>query len=249
MASNQKVALVIGASSGVGKETARALISKGLRVVGVARNAEGLLALKADLGENLETFAGDASRPETAERLLREFRPDLVVLAGGITPRMGRLDELTWEDFTEAWNVDLKAAFHFVQGALRLPLASGSTVALLSSGAAINGSHLSGGYAGAKRMQWMMADYAQKVSDSKQLGIRFLAVLPKQLIEGTKIAAIASTTYGALQGISSAAYMKQFDVPLTSEKVADAVVNGFTGAFAPGVTAIGVTGTGAEPLA
>jgi NAD(P)-dependent dehydrogenase (short-subunit alcohol dehydrogenase family) len=249
MASNQKVALVTGASSGVGKETARALISKGLRVVGVARNAERLRALKSELGENLETFQGDASLPETAERLLRELRPDLVVLAGGITPRMGRLDELSWSDFSETWNVDLKASFHFVKGALTLPLVSGSTVALLSSGAAINGSHLSGGYAGAKRMQWMMADYAQKVSDERKLGIRFLAVLPKQLIEGTKIAALASTTYGALQGISSAAYMKRFDVPLDAEKVADVIVNGFSGALAPGVTAFGVTGTGAEPLA
>lgn len=248
MASNQKVAVVTGASSGVGKATARALISQGLRVTGVARNEGGLRALKGELGENLETFAGDASRPETAERLLRELRPDLVVLAHGITPRMGRIDEFSWEDFSETWNADLKAAFHFVKGALTLPLVPESSVALLSSGAAINGSYLSGGYAGAKRMMCLMADYAQKVSDAKNLGIRFLAVLPKQLIEGTKIAATASSVYGATQGISSEAYMKRFDVPLDAEKVAATIVNGFSGVFAPGVTAIGVTGTGAEPM-
>jgi hypothetical protein len=41
-------------------------------------------------------------------------------------------------------------------------------------------------------MQWLLAGYAQKIADAKKLGIRFLAVLPKQLIEGTAIAALAS---------------------------------------------------------
>jgi hypothetical protein len=162
---------------------------------------------------------------------------------------MGALDELTWEEFTGAWNSDLKAAFHFVTLALKLPLRPGSSVVNVSSGAAINGSYLSGGYAGAKRMQWLLADYAQKRSDAKQLGIRFLAVLPKQLIEGTKIAATASSTYGATQGISGAEYMKRFDVPLDADKVAAAILRGSAGGFPAGVTAIGVTGNGAEPLA
>jgi NAD(P)-dependent dehydrogenase (short-subunit alcohol dehydrogenase family) len=223
------------------------LISEGARVTGVARKAEGLVALKAELGENFEAFSGDASEPATAERLLRELVPDLVVLAGGVTPRMGAVDELTWDEFTEAWNSDLKAAFHFVKLALKLPLRPGSTVVSVSSGAAINGSYLSGGYAGAKRMQWLLADYAQKRSDAKQLGIRFLAVLPKQLIEGTKIAATASSTYGATQGISGAEYMKRFDVPLVTEKVAAAILS--SSGFPAGVTALGVTGSAVEPLA
>jgi NAD(P)-dependent dehydrogenase (short-subunit alcohol dehydrogenase family) len=204
--------------------------------------------LKSELGENFEAFSGDVSEPGTAERLLGDLRPDLVVLAAGVTPRMGALDELSWEDFTDTWNTDLKAAFHFVKLALKLPLRPGSCVVNVSSGAAINGSHLSGGYAGAKRMQWLLADYAQKRSDAKGLGIRFLAVLPKQLIEGTKIAATASSTYGATQGISGAEYMKRFDIPLDADKVAAAILRGSSGAFPAGVTAIGVTGSGAEPL-
>ena len=190
----------------------------------------------------------DAADPTLAGRVLRELKPDLVVLAAGVTPRMAGVDEFDWESFSEAWNSDLKASFFFIQQALTLPLAPGSAVVLVSSGAAIAGSWLSGGYAGAKRMQWWLADYAQKVSDAKKLGIRTLAVLPKQLIEGTTIAARASATYGAINGTTAEAYMKRFDVPLDVDKVAAAILSALRGDVQAGVNAIAVTGAGIEPL-
>lgn len=244
-----KTAVITGASSGVGRATAKALVSEGVRVAAVARGAQRLADLRSELGEALEAFPGDASEPAVAERLIGELRPELVVLAAGIRPHMAPLDEQSWEGFSETWNSDLKAAFHFVKSAIKLPLRPGSTVVLVSSGAAINGSHLSGGYAGAKRMQWLLAGYAQKLSDTRKLGIRFLAVLPKQLIEGTTIAASASAAYGGWQGISAADFMKQFETPLDADKVSAAIVAGLRGEVASGVTAIGVTGRGFESLA
>src|SRR5262249_58072952 len=100
----------------------------------------------------------------------------------------------------------------------------GSAVIVVSSGAAINGSHLSGGYAGAKRMQWLLAGYAQTHADAKKLGIRFLAVLPTQLIEGTKISVLASSSYAAWQGITPQEYLRRFVVPLDAQRVAAPVV-------------------------
>jgi NAD(P)-dependent dehydrogenase (short-subunit alcohol dehydrogenase family) len=243
-----KRALVTGGSSGVGKATVKALISEGVRVTAVARGRERLRALEAEVPDGLTTLAADASDPALADRLLRELQPDLVVLAAGITPRMGTVDELDWESFSETWNTDLQASFHFIKHALMLPLLPGSTVVAVSSGAAIDGSPLSGGYAGAKRMQWLLAGYAQKVSDARKLGIRTLAVLPKQLIEGTTIAARAAATYGAWNGISAEAFMKRFDVPLDAAKVASAIVTALGGGVPAGVNAIAVTGAGIEPL-
>ena len=52
------------------------------------------------------------------------------------------------------------AGLYWMQAALKTPLKSGSRVLVGSSGAAQNGSPLSGGYAGAKRMLWLMAKYA-----------------------------------------------------------------------------------------
>src|SRR6185436_19377666 len=148
MASLQgKVAVVVGASSGVGKETARLLVSEGARVTAVARGAEGLRRLRAELGGDVQTLAADAADPATAERLLRELQPDLVVLTAGLMPHMAPVDEQSWEAFSAPWNVDLQSAFHFIKGAIALPLRPGSAVVVVSSGAAVHGSHLSGGYA------------------------------------------------------------------------------------------------------
>lgn len=244
-----KTAAVIGASFGVGKAVAKALLAKGTRVTAVARGTEGLAALRAELGQSLETLQADATLADTAPRVLGDLRPDFVVLTAGVRPHMGSVDELPWETFSEAWNADTQAAFRVVQAALRLPLRPGSVIVVVSSGAAINGSYLTGGYAGAKRMQWLLTDYAQKLSDAKQLGIRFLAVLPKQLIEGTAIATLGSEGYGKALGIGSTEYLKRFDVPLDCDKVAAAIVAGLQGELDPSLTAVAVTGTGIEPLA
>jgi NAD(P)-dependent dehydrogenase (short-subunit alcohol dehydrogenase family) len=242
-----KKALVLGASSGVGKATAKRLVSEGAEVVAIARGAEKLEALRAET-PGLTTVQADASDPAAAERLLRELRPDLVVHAGGTRPRMGPLDEQTWESFSEPWNSDTKAAFHVVKAVLSLPLSPGSSVVLVSSGAAINGSHLSGGYAGAKRMQWLLAGYAQQLSDARKLGLRFVAVLPKQLIEGTQIASAASAAYGGWTGVSGAEFMKRFAVPLDVDKVALAIVGALRGEPPQAVSAVAVTGSGVETL-
>jgi NAD(P)-dependent dehydrogenase (short-subunit alcohol dehydrogenase family) len=242
-----KTALVVGGSSGVGRATVKALWAAGARVTAVARGTEKLATLAAET-EGLATLSGDATDPALAERLLRELRPDLLVLSTGITPLMGRIDELDWQSFSEVWNADLKASFHFVQTALTLPLAPGSSIVIVSSGAAINGSPLSGGYAGAKRMQWLLAGYAQKVADAKKLGIRVVALLPHQLIEGTAIAEQASSAYGAASGVTAEAFMKRFPAPLDTTRVADSIVGVLSGDIAAGVTAVAVTGTGVDAL-
>jgi hypothetical protein len=56
----------------------------------------------------------------------------------------------------------------FSQAALTTPLPAGTTIMLISSGAALGGSSLSGGYAGAKRTQMFLADYAQKESAPRE---------------------------------------------------------------------------------
>ncbi|HEY3676838.1 MAG TPA: SDR family oxidoreductase [Candidatus Tumulicola sp.] len=241
-------ALIIGASSGVGRATAELLIAEGAHVVAIARHAGALDALRAEVGP-VQTIEADAARSDVAQRLLREFKPELVVLTAGVHARLAPLDEQTWESVSEPWNVDAQAAFHLVKAALTIPLSPGSTVVVVSSGAAIGGSPLSGGYAGAKRMQWLFAEYAQELSERKGLGIRFVAVLPAQLIEGTEIGESASAAYGALRGMSGADYMKaRFEEPLDVAKVADAIVSCLRGDIAQDVAAIGITGQGIKPL-
>jgi hypothetical protein len=49
-------------------------------------------------------------------------RPEILVLNAGATPHMGRLDQLTWADFTATWDTDVKAGLYWLQAALNLPL-------------------------------------------------------------------------------------------------------------------------------
>lgn len=244
-----KSAIVIGASSGVGLATVKRLVSQGASVVAVARGRHGLDAVAAEFNGAVRTVQTDATDASSVRRLLHEYEPQLVVLAAGVRPQMGTLDEFSWETFSIPWNADTQAAFHLLKAALAVPLAPGSKVAIVSSGAAVAGSPLSGGYAGAKRMQWFMAEYAQDVSDAKKLGIRFFAVLPRQLIEGTEIGNTAAANYGAVQGLSAAEFFKRrWKVPLEADKVGAAIADALRGDLADGVTAIGVTGEGVEPL-
>jgi hypothetical protein len=94
---------------------------------------------------------------------------------------MAPVHQQSWEQFSRTWNTDVHMTFSFGKEALLPPLASGSVVVIVSSGAAMGGSLLSGGYAGAKRTQWLLAQYLQQEAEALQLGIRFVALVPRQI--------------------------------------------------------------------
>jgi short-subunit dehydrogenase len=66
------VALVTGASSGIGYETALAFAKRGARVVGVARREERLRGLVAACGERASYLAGDLGVQAFAERIVAD---------------------------------------------------------------------------------------------------------------------------------------------------------------------------------
>jgi hypothetical protein len=111
-----------------------------------------------------------------------------------------------------------------MQAALNLPLKPGSRVLVGSSGAAANGSPLSGGYAGAKRMLWFMAKYANGVAEQKRLGIRFQAIVPLQIIGGTGVGDEASAAYARAMGVEREAYLARFSAPLPPRAFGDYLV-------------------------
>ena len=84
----------------------------------------------------------------------------------------------------------------------------------MSSGAALNGSPLSGGYAGAKATQRFIADYAAQESARAGLGIRVTAVLPR-LTAATDLGRPAVAAYAARAGISEEQYLTQMGDPVT----------------------------------
>jgi NAD(P)-dependent dehydrogenase (short-subunit alcohol dehydrogenase family) len=188
----------------------------------VARDSDALESVRARLG--VATISADVTDKTAAHRILAEARPDVLVLNAGAAPRMGRLDQLSWADFSATWETDVKAGLHWMQAALNLPLKPGSRVLVGSSGAAANGSPLSGGYAGAKRMLWFMAKYANGVAEQKRLGIRFQAIVPLQIIGGTGVGDEASAAYARAMGVEREAYLARFSAPLPPRAFGDYLV-------------------------
>jgi hypothetical protein len=137
---------------------------------------------------------------------------------------MGRLDQLGWADFTAPWEIDVKAGLYWLQAALNLPLKPGARVLVGSSGAAQNGSPLSGGYAGAKRMLWLMARYANGVAQQKGLGIRFQAILPFQMVGGTGVGDVGANAYASAQGIKPEEFLAHFGAPMPPRAFGEKVV-------------------------
>jgi NAD(P)-dependent dehydrogenase (short-subunit alcohol dehydrogenase family) len=216
-------AIVTGASRGFGRAVAIALAGAGARVVGVARDQSRLAGLQAELGDRFTPVPADSADPVVAGRLIDSWQPRLIVLAAGAAPLSRPLHQHTWRSFSQNWEVDVQQAFHWARESLLRPLPPGSTVLVFSSGAAIQGSPLSGGYAGAKATVRFIAAYAAAESARNALGIRFLSVLP-QLTPETELGAAAVAAYAAREGTDVASFLAARGPVLTPAQAGDAVL-------------------------
>jgi NAD(P)-dependent dehydrogenase (short-subunit alcohol dehydrogenase family) len=217
-----KRVLVTGGSRGLGLGVVEALVARHADVTVLARDSATLAGLKDRLGVSI--LAGDATDPALAELVLRDVRPSVLVLNAGAMPTMAPLDAHSWESFSSNWNTDVKATFHWVQAALRLPLENGSRVLLSSSGAALEGSPLSGGYAGAKRMIWLMAGYANGVAAALRRDIRFQALLVRQIVGATELGRAAAEAYARRKGVSTEAFLAGFGKALSPRDYGEHIV-------------------------
>jgi len=235
-------AMVVGGSSGIGRAVVQNLAAQGAQVLAIARN-QGRLDQVASEGAPVETLAADATDPATAEAAFERIDPDLLVISVGAVPTMAPLQEQSWEAFSRVWDTDVRATYEFCKQALLKPMRSGGSVVIISSGAGtVGGSPLSGGYAGAKRMQFYLADYCQKAADQMGLGLRFAALLPAQIMGDTMVGRAASDGYAKAQGITRQQFLDRFEVPLQPTKVADAALKIVTDPNHAGSTQFIITG-------
>jgi len=133
-----RIALIVGAGSGISASLARGLAAAGLRVGLAARNVEKLAALAADT--NAETFAADASDPVAVARLFADAdsrlgEPDVVVYNASARAH-GPIAELDPEAVRKAIEISAYGGFLVVQQAARRMISHGRGAILLTGASA-----------------------------------------------------------------------------------------------------------------
>ncbi len=122
-----KVAIITGASRGIGRAIALALASEGARIVASARNAETLNNLvdeiKAQGGEAV-AVVGDVALSSDAEHLIDTAMQafgtvDILVNNAGIT-RDGLIARMKDEDWDAVLDTNLKGAFYCTRAAVKV---------------------------------------------------------------------------------------------------------------------------------
>ncbi|MCE5265110.1 MAG: SDR family oxidoreductase [Deltaproteobacteria bacterium] len=127
MGSNQKVAVVTGAGTGIGRATALALLKEGYRVVLVGRRAELLEKAVAEAGAGQRALAvpADVSDPESVRSLFQKTRAafgriDLLFNNAGVNVAGVLFEDLTYEQWKSVVDTNLTGMFLCAQAAFRM---------------------------------------------------------------------------------------------------------------------------------
>lgn len=239
-------ATVVGASRGLGRGIASALAQAGASVTAVARSHQALADL-AQAANNIQPETADATDPTVAGRLLDRHDPEALVLVAAASPLLRPLQHQTWETFSATWDTDVRMAFHWLREALLKPLRPGSRVIVVSSGAALQGSPLTGGYAGAKATQRFITAYAQEEANRQGFDLTFTAILPR-ITPLTDLGRPAVQAYAARLGKTEEEYMQSMGPPLTPEAAGAAVLELLQADSATVRPAYLLTGAGLTPI-
>jgi len=120
----EKIALVTGGGSGIGKAVALALAQAGFRVVVAGRREERLLQVVAESGGRCIAMPADVADPDSVSALFNRIanelgRLDVLFNNAGVNVG-GPLDELTLEHWRRVLDINVTGVFLCAQAAFRL---------------------------------------------------------------------------------------------------------------------------------
>jgi len=175
----EKIALVTGATSGIGLATAKLFAAEGARVYITGRRKEALDKAVAEIGNGAVGVQADSASNDDLDRLFARVKADagrldvLFVNAGGGT--MLPLGQITEEQIDDTFGRNVKATIFTVQKALPL-LGKGSSVVLTGSTAGTEGTAAFSVYSASKAAVRNLA--RSWALDLKETGIRVNVVSP-----------------------------------------------------------------------
>ena len=148
MSVENKVALITGAASGIGRASARLMAAHGARVVVADRNAEAAKELCAEItasGGTARDIAVDVADSSSVAHLVGATvaafgRIDVLLHCAGVCPRCALLD-MTDEDWRSVMAINLDGTFYITRDVARVMVRQNAgTMILLTSDRGINGS-------------------------------------------------------------------------------------------------------------
>ena len=133
-----KIAVITGASSGLGAALANALVAKGAIVYGLARNAEKLHAVENKLGQHFIPVGVDISNGEdiacwTQKAFSNSRFPDILINNAG-AGYFTKIDELSLERWHEMINTNLNGVFYITSKIVPLMKVNQNTCHIINIG-------------------------------------------------------------------------------------------------------------------
>lgn len=204
-----RVAVVTGASRGIGRAIVERLVAEGARVVATARKPEALAELVEQLGEdNVLTVVGKADDPaHRAEALAatvdRFGRIDHLVNNAGVNPVYGPALEIEPDAIRKILEVNVVAALEWTRDAVAAGLGAGGSVVCTSS---VSGLAASPGIAFYGVSKAALVNLVQQLAIELAPGVRVNAVAPaivrtrlaRALYEGREEEVVARYPLGRL---------------------------------------------------
>lgn len=134
-----KVALVTGASRGIGKAIATAYAGAGASVMLSSRKQDALEAVSAEIDGETAVFAANAGEPDQIEACVaatveRFGRVDILVNNAATNPYMGRPIDIDLPRFDKTWQVNYRGPVVWIQQAWKASMAEhGGVIVNISS--------------------------------------------------------------------------------------------------------------------
>jgi NAD(P)-dependent dehydrogenase (short-subunit alcohol dehydrogenase family) len=181
---NQRIAIVTGASGGIGKATVRRLLQDGASVMLAGHHLDKLDAVAAELGKEFDAqriatvecdVAKEAQVIAAVQATQERFKGwDIMVNNAGLM-EFKPIEEQSADDWLSVLNVDLMGAFYFIKQAF-LQMKGGGAIVNISSVHAVETEALVAPYAAAKTA--LLSLTRSSAIEGRPKGIRTNVILP-----------------------------------------------------------------------
>ena len=177
-----KVALVTGASRGIGAETARLFAKQGAQVALLARSGDSIADLAGEIGDAALAVPCDVARfwevDQAVQATIAAFgKLDILINNAGVIEPVSHLAEADPDRWNDVIDINFKGVFHGMRAALPVMLEAGQgTILTIGSGAAHNPIEGWSHYCSSKAGALMLTRMVHK--EYGEAGIRAISLSP-----------------------------------------------------------------------